>query len=359
MVSMNKDTDYMRYALRLAQRAKGRCAENPAVGCVLVRGGHIVGQGWTQAGGRPHAETQALLSAGEQARGAMAYVTLEPCAHTGKTPPCATALIKAGIAHVVVACMDDDDRVSGKGITMLREAGCCVEIGVLAKEAQAMNAGFFRRLRRGLPYITVKIATSADERITNPTHGQWVTSANAREHGHHLRRTHDAIVTGIGTVLADDPALTCRLSGLHDVSPIPVVLDRQLRIPLSSQLVQDGRLWLITHEGMRSTAKVKALENAGVRVFYGDGSFTHAMQILARQGINDALIEGGQTLTHTALQSGIANQLYWFQASHMVGEAGMAAWPAPYTLRDMLHRISFETHRLLHEELHIVALPTT
>jgi diaminohydroxyphosphoribosylaminopyrimidine deaminase/5-amino-6-(5-phosphoribosylamino)uracil reductase len=323
-VNGDDDTHFMTHALRLAQRAQGRTAENPAVGCVLVKDGRVVGQGWTGAGGRPHAETQAIASAGEQARGATAYVTLEPCAHHGRTPPCSEALIQAGITHVVVACTDPDPRVAGRGIVQLREVGIAVTTGVLEGEATALNTGFFRRFSEGLPFITVKIATSADEKITSPT-TRWLTSEAARTHGHLLRATHHAIVTGIGTVLADNPSLTCRLSGLEDASPARIILDRHARTPLTSTLVQttpDVPTHLLT-----AHPHTNALRDAGVVVHTlpTDFSFTDAMRHLATLGFHRVLIEGGQHLTSAALDSGICNQLYWYKSPIIVGDTGLPA----------------------------------
>ncbi len=216
----------MRAALALARRGLGRVWPNPAVGCVLVRDDHVIGRGWTRAGGRPHAEAEALMRAGEAASGATAYITLEPCAHTGKTPPCAEALIGAGVKRAVIAVEDPDPRVSGKGIEMLKEAGMEVAIGIGEKEAKRLNAGFFSRITRGRPLITLKTATTLDGRIATGTgDSRWITGPGARRRGHMMRAMNDAVLTGIGTVLADDPSLTCRLPGLEDRSPVRIVVD--------------------------------------------------------------------------------------------------------------------------------------
>ena len=323
-----EDIRWMRYALHLAERGQGRTADNPAVGCVLVKNNRCVGQGWTAEGGRPHAETQALASAGEQARGATAYVTLEPCAHYGHTPPCVNALITCGIARVVVACDDTDSRVAGKGIARLREAGIPVETGILQAEALAMNAGFFRRIRESLPYISVKIATSADEKITDPRR-RWITSEASRQQGHLLRAQHQAIVTGVGTVLSDDPALTCRLPGLEAASPLRVILDRHLRTPTHAALVQSAHEYpscILTAETLPHP-NASLLMRSGVTLYSMPPGFdfAQAMRMLGSKGIHRVLIEGGQGLTTAALTSGIANRLYWFKASHVIGEKGMNA----------------------------------
>ncbi|MGQ3031841.1 MAG: bifunctional diaminohydroxyphosphoribosylaminopyrimidine deaminase/5-amino-6-(5-phosphoribosylamino)uracil reductase RibD, partial [Ferrovibrionaceae bacterium] len=220
----------MRHALGLAARGLGRTWPNPAVGCVLVRDEIVLARGNTQPGGRPHAEVVALSRAGSQAAGATAYVTLEPCAHHGKTPPCADALIAAGIGRCVVALQDPDPRVDGGGIRRLLAAGIPVTTGVCEAEAAALNAGFLMRVRQGRPLVTLKLATTLDGRIaTHAGESRWITGATARARGHLMRADHDAIMVGIGTALTDDPDLTCRLAGLEDRSPVRIVLDGRLR----------------------------------------------------------------------------------------------------------------------------------
>ena len=227
------DQRWMQTTLGLARRGLGAVWPNPAVGCVIVNDGRVVGRGWTQPGGRPHAETEALRRAGAMARGATAYVSLEPCCHWGQTPPCADALIGAGVRRVVVAIEDPDPRVAGNGVARLRAAGLVVDIGLGAGEAAEVNAGFLTRQRLGRPLVTLKLATSLDGRIaTSSGESRWITAAPARERGHKLRAEHDAIMVGTATVLADDPQLTCRLPGLEHRSPVRVVPDRYLRIPL-------------------------------------------------------------------------------------------------------------------------------
>ena len=212
------DLRWMRAAFALARRGLGNVWPNPAVGCVLVRDGRVVGRGWTQPGGRPHAETEALRRAGALARGATAYVSLEPCSHWGRTSPCADALIAAGVRRVVAALEDPDPRVSGSGIARLREAGIAVETGLGAAEAAEINAGFLTRQRLGRPLVTLKLATSLDGKIATATgESQWITGPSARAYAHKLRAEHDAIMVGTGTVLADDPQLTCRLPGLSQL----------------------------------------------------------------------------------------------------------------------------------------------
>ena len=228
-------------ALALASRGIGNVWPNPAVGCLIVRDDIIVGRGWTRPGGRPHAETEALQQAGEAARGATAYVTLEPCAHHGKTPPCADALIAAGVARVVVALDDPDDRVNGRGLTRLSEAGIAVDVGVCADKARSLNAGFLTRVTLDRPFVAIKAATSLDGRIATGTgESQWITGEAARRRGHLLRATHDAIMIGRGTLERDDPALTCRLPGLEARSPVRVVLDSSGRYAAKSGMLADA-----------------------------------------------------------------------------------------------------------------------
>ncbi|MBT3397327.1 MAG: bifunctional diaminohydroxyphosphoribosylaminopyrimidine deaminase/5-amino-6-(5-phosphoribosylamino)uracil reductase RibD, partial [Alphaproteobacteria bacterium] len=216
----------MRSALALAQRGLGQVWPNPSVGCVLVKDGHPIGRGWTQPGGRPHAETEALARAGDRARGATAYVTLEPCAHHGETPPCAAALVEAGVAKVVVACRDPDTRVNGGGIDALKSAGIDVVEGVLETDAIDLNIGFFTRVQSDRPMVTLKLAASIDGRIaTSAGKSKWITGPGARAHGHGLRARHDAVLVGAGTVNADDPELTCRLPGMTGRSPVRVILE--------------------------------------------------------------------------------------------------------------------------------------
>jgi len=317
---------FMRIAMRLARRNVGQTWPNPSVGAVVVRDGRIVGEGVTAKGGRPHAETEALQAPAGQAS---LYVTLEPCSHHGKTPPCVDAIIKAGIARVVVACRDPDPRVNGKGIALLKQAGIEVIEGVCEQEAKEINRGFFSIVSKKRPFISLKIATSLDGKITFPPpfkKGEWITGENARAHAHLLRSRYDAIATGIGTVIADDPQLTCRLPGLEHASPVRIVFDRNLRLPLESKLVQTAKdvpLWVIT--GKEKTSK--ALEKAGVNIFPvgTDDMLEAAVMLLAEQGITRLLIEGGAKLTTAFLQSGLVDRMYWFRAPILIGNGGLAA----------------------------------
>jgi diaminohydroxyphosphoribosylaminopyrimidine deaminase/5-amino-6-(5-phosphoribosylamino)uracil reductase len=324
----------MRAALALAARGLGRTWPNPAVGSVIVRDGIVVGRGWTQPGGRPHAETEALGRAGEAARGATAYVSLEPCAHTGKTPPCADALIAAGIGRAVVAVEDPDPRVSGRGIAALRAAGIRVDRGPCAEEAAELNAGFFLRIKRGRPLVSLKLATSLDGRIaTHSGDSRWITGEAARRRAHGLRATHDAILVGTGTALADDPELTCRLPGLGERSPVRVVLDRQLRLPPGAKLLataSDVPTWVIT-AAAGDPARRRALEGAGVEIIEvpaapdGRLSVSAALQALGARGVTRLLVEGGSALSASLLQQDLVDRLYWFRSASVIGGDGLPA----------------------------------
>lgn len=336
----------MQHALRLAARQLGRTMPNPSVGCVIVQHGQIVGVGATGDGGRPHAETEALAMAGERAKDATAYVTLEPCSHHSKTPPCADALIQASIAHVVVACRDPNPQVNGQGIALLQQAGIAVTEGVAAAEAWALNEGFFRRIRENRPHVIVKIATSADGFIAHhDPANRWITDTAAREHGHMLRATHDAILTGIGTVLADDPLLNCRLPGLEDASPIRIVLNRKLRLPLESKLVQSAKnwpLWVITSPTHATGEHANALKDLGVKILSqdpGEEQIRHLLSLLAAEGITRLMVEGGQKTTASFLQSGLADWLYWYQAPATLGN-GLRFEPPPLAESARKERIS-------------------
>lgn len=261
------DALHMRAALALAGRNLGATWPNPSVGCVIVRDGRVLGRGSTQPGGRPHAETVALGRAGEQARGATAYVTLEPCCHRGKTPPCTGALIAAGITRVVIAIRDPDARVNGQGIAALRAAGIEVTEGVLAAEGAEAIAGFAMRLREGRPLVTLKLASTLDGRIaTCAGESRWITGPAARRMTHAIRGRHDAVMVGIGTVLADDPDLTCRLAGFRRVPVVRVVADSALSTPVSARvLMENAPTWLLARVDA-DPGRRAAVEALGARV---------------------------------------------------------------------------------------------
>jgi len=323
----------MSAAIALSRRALGATWPNPPVGCLLVREGVIVGQGVTAAGGRPHAETQALAMAGGAARGATAYVTLEPCSHHGQTPPCAQALIAARVARVVIAAGDPDPRVNGAGIAALRAAGIAVETGTLAAAAGDTLAGFFSRVRLGRPLVTLKLASTLDGRIA--THGgesQWITGIAARRAGHALRGQHDAVLVGVGTVLKDDPDLTCRIPGYAARPMLRVVADSHLRTPLTARIVASAGqhpTWLVHRDGA-DPARRQALAGAGVRclrVPAGEvGVQTRAMlAALGAEGLTRVFAEGGARLAAALLRDDLVDRLAWFHAPALLGADAMAA----------------------------------
>jgi diaminohydroxyphosphoribosylaminopyrimidine deaminase / 5-amino-6-(5-phosphoribosylamino)uracil reductase len=328
------DLGHMRAALALARRGLGSVAPNPAVGCVLVRDGRVVGRGCTQPGGRPHGETEALERAGAAAQGATAYVSLEPCCHWGKTPPCTDALIAAGIARVVLPIEDPDPRVSGRGIARLREAGIHVDTGLCAEEAAELNAGFFLRLRRGRPLVTLKLATTLDGQLATATgESRWITGELARDRAHLLRASHDAVMIGSNTVITDDPLLTCRLPGLDHQSPVRVVLDSRLNVPLTARVVAEARrvpTWFITlRHG--DTARRAAFLSCGVELIEVAPTPGHmvdiaaAFQELGRRGMTRVLVEGGSTLAAVLLRAGLVDRLAWFHAPKLIGGDGIPA----------------------------------
>ena len=323
------DRDYLDLALALARRGLGNVWPNPAVGCVLVRDGAIVGRGWTQPGGRPHGEAQALDQAGKRAKGATAFVTLEPCAHHGQSPPCAQALIDAGVARVVIAARDPDPRVDGRGADRLAKAGIVVDWAEMASAVE-LNAGFFSRIERRRPLVTLKVATTLDGRIATASgQSQWITGAQARARGHLLRAEHDAILVGIGTALADDPELTCRLPGMQDRSPVRIVLDSRLRLHADGRLAvsaPDHPLWLITgpdQDGVALAACGAEILTVGLDKA-GRIDLVEALDILAQRGITRLLVEGGSAVATAFLAAGLTDRLAWFRAGGVIGGAGMA-----------------------------------
>ncbi len=325
------DQRWMRVALGLAQRGLGTVWPNPAVGCVLLRDGILVGQGWTKPGGRPHAETEALAMAGPLAAGATAYVTLEPCAHHGKTPPCAEALVAAKVARVVCALEDPDGRVAGKGFEILRDAGIEVPEGVLSDEARKLNLGFLLNRTIGRPMVTLKLAGTLDGRIaTESGESRWITGPESRRYVHHLRANHDAILIGVGTARADDPMLDVRDIGLPDRAPVRVVADGGLSLSLTSRLVQtaaDRPLW-VCHRAAAPSERAEALESAGVRLIAvnqrdgGELDLPDMLQKLSANGLTRVFCEGGGSLAASLVKDDLVDRLILFQAGKLIGAEG-------------------------------------
>jgi diaminohydroxyphosphoribosylaminopyrimidine deaminase/5-amino-6-(5-phosphoribosylamino)uracil reductase len=317
------DRDMMNLALRLAHRGLGNTASNPAVGAVICdeRSGEIIARGWTQPGGRPHAESEALRRAADRARGATMYVTLEPCAHFGKTPPCADAIIAAGLKRVVIGIEDPDARTAGAGIARLRAAGIDVEVGVQRSEANWVTRGHVLRMTQGRPFVTIKIATDATGEIAagDGTQPVWVTGPHARAAGHLLRARADAIGIGSGTLRTDNPELTCRLPGLADRTPVRVVLASRDPVPLGARLVQTaGRwpTWVIRPVGGADTAELSA---RGVLVFELPGepqgvAIHSALAMLAERGMTRVLVEGGPTMWRVFAEANLIDEVVVFQA---------------------------------------------
>ncbi len=316
------DRRLMALALALGRRGLGRTWPNPAVGAVIVNDGVIVGRGWTQAGGRPHAEVEALRRAGEAGRGATLYVTLEPCSHHGKSPPCADAIVAAGVARVVSALEDPNPKVAGQGYTWLRAAGIAVETGIGAGEARHDHAGHIRRMRDGRPNVTLKLAVSADGKVAAAGRKPAaITGAETRTRVHLLRAQNDAIMVGIGTVLADDPLLTCRLPGMEKDSPVRIVLDGSLRLPLSSRLVQTARqtpVWVVCETDATRVAE-QALQTHGVEVLrleQSAGRFDLAavLRLIAGRGITRLMVEGGPTVAASLVSADLVDEAILFRS---------------------------------------------
>lgn len=334
MDASQTDLHFMRMALQLAARATIETSPNPRVGCVLVRDGVVIGQGWTQPVGQAHAEVQALRDAaacGEDVRGATAYVTLEPCSHYGRTPPCANALVEAGIGRVLAAVQDANPQVAGQGLAILRAAGIVVESGLLAQEAREMNLGFFTRMESGRPWVRMKVAASLDGRTALPNgQSQWITAPEAREDGHLWRARADAILTGIGTVLADDPQMNVR--GL-DVprQPKKLVLDSHLRISPSAKLFQNGGATVICASA--DAGKQLALQQAGAEILClpdqnGRVDLAGLMQELGRRQINELHVEAGAKLNGALIAAACVDELLIYLAPKLLGNgAGLFELP--------------------------------
>ena len=324
------DARFMALALSLGRRGMGQCAPNPAVGCVIVREGRIIGRGVTAPGGRPHAEPQALAQAGVAARGATAYVTLEPCAHHGQTPPCTEALIAAGVARVVAPFDDTDPRVAGQGFAMLRAAGIEVTTGVLADTAARDHAGFLLRNAEGRPAVTLKLAASFDGRIATASgHSQWITGPEARRAVHAMRARHDAVMVGAGTARADDPMLTVRGMGARR-QPVRVVVSRRLDLPLTSQLAQSAGempLWLC-HGDDVNVALARQWQGLGARllpcaVVAGQVDAVAMLRALGAAGLTRVFCEGGGALAASLLGAGLVDELVGFTAGIAIGAEGL------------------------------------
>ena len=327
------DRRFMGLALALGRRELGRTWPNPAVGAVIVKDGQIVGRGWTQPGGRPHAEIEALRHAGEMARGATLYVTLEPCSHHGKSPPCADAVIASGVARVVSAMEDPNPEVAGRGHARLRSAGIAVDVGIEAAAARRDHAGHIRRVRDGLPHVMLKLAISADGKAAGAGRKRVAITGNAvRDRVHLMRARSDAIVIGIGTVLADDPVLTCRLPGMAKMSPTRVVLDAGLRLPVQSRLLAtagETPLWIFTGKTTPATSQT-ALRQRGAEVMRvaekaGRLDPGEVLKLLAQRGITRLMVEGGPTVASAFIEADLVDEAVFFYSPLVIGQEGLPA----------------------------------
>jgi diaminohydroxyphosphoribosylaminopyrimidine deaminase/5-amino-6-(5-phosphoribosylamino)uracil reductase len=317
------DSQWMAMALRLAEQGLFTATPNPRVGCVLVNEGALVGEGWHARAGEPHAEVHALRAAGTAARGATAYVTLEPCSHFGRTPPCADALIAAGVHRVVLAMQDPNPLVAGQGIGKLRAAGIEVDCGLMEAAARELNRGFYSRMTRGTPWVRSKIAASLDGRtaLANGA-SKWITSEAARRDVQHWRARSCAVLTGIGTVLADDPQLNVRITTGRQ--PLRVVLDSELRISAQANILQNGQTLIYT--ACADAAKQQALRANGAEVVKlanatGQVDLSGVLSDLARRGINEVLVEAGRTLNGALLKAGLVDELVLYLAPQFLGDA--------------------------------------
>lgn len=319
------DEQMMARAISLARNGLGRTSPNPLVGAVIVRDGRIVAEGWHRKAGTPHAEIHALNMAGELARGATVYVSLEPCAHYGRTGPCARALVEAGVSRVVVAMTDPNPKVAGKGIAILQEAGIEVTTGVLEQEARQLNEVFLKWMTTGLPFVALKTAMTLDGKIaTAAGQSQWITNEASRYETHRLRDIYDGILVGINTALADNPSLTTRLKEYQGRNPVRIVVDSRARLPLTAKLVTDGAARTIVAVTEQAPAeRVEALRSAGVEIIVA-GSSNHVdmqslMEQLGAMKITSVLVEGGGSVNFSLLQAGLVDRVYAFIAPKLVG----------------------------------------
>jgi len=370
MFSMD-DHRHMARALRLAQRGRYTVVPNPVVGCLLVRDGAVVGEGWHLRAGEGHAEVNALNMAGERARGCTAYVTLEPCCHQGRTPPCSAALIAAGVARVVVAMQDPNPQVAGQGLQQLQRAGIAVSCGLLQQQAEALNPGFISRMRRQRPFVRCKLAMSLDGRTAMADgSSRWITGAAARRDVHLLRARSDAVVTGIDTVLADDPQMTVRDVAV-DVfaAPLRVVLDSRLRIAADAHILNGAAPTLIVTSAQaleKQRDRCCELEQSGVAVelvrLAADGSeridLNHLLTLLAERGINDLLIESGPTLSGAMMQQGLIDELVVYMAAHLMGSDARSLFQLPgMDAMEQRIQLEFKEVRMVGDDVRMTLRP--
>ena len=362
----------MARAVQLAKLGRYTTDPNPRVGCVIVKDGAVIGEGWHRRAGEPHAERNALVAAGEAARGATVYVTLEPCCHTGRTPPCTEGLIERGVERVIAAMVDPNPQVSGAGLETLRRAGIQVASGLMEREAEALNPGFIKRMRDGVPYVRCKLAMSLDGRTAMADgESKWITSEAARKDVQFLRAGSSAIVTGIGTVQADNPSMNVRLSaeelplanhGLPVCQPLRVVLDPELQTPTGSGMLQLPGDTLIMHASA-DTSRLDALRHTGAQLLPVPADdrglrLDQVLSQLAQREINEVLIEAGATLAGAALEAEIIDELVIYMAPHLMGDGGRGLFHLP-RLEQMQDRyqLAIRDVRQIGQDLRITAIP--
>lgn len=350
---------HMASALRLAERGAYTTRPNPMVGCVIAHGEQVVGQGWHQRAGGPHAEVFALREAGEQARGATAYVTLEPCAHFGRTPPCALALIEAGVSRVVAALRDPFPQVDGGGFDLLRAAGIEVHEGLMAMQARELNRGFLSRVERGRPWVRVKLAASLDGRTAMADgSSKWITGPAAREDVQHWRARAGAILTGADTVLADDPMLTVRLPGVDVLPPLRVVLDARLRSLVCARVRQGGAPTLYLHDPAITAPDAADAQFASVPSVGGRLDLGAVLALLAAQGVNEVHTEAGATLAGALMSGGWIDELLLYQAPILLGEQGLPLFSGlGIEAMDQQRRLGIIDKRQVGDDLRLLLRP--
>lgn len=365
MTAQSPHHNYMAHALRLARNGYYTTAPNPRVGCVLVKSDRVVGEGWHARAGGPHAEVVALRQAGDQAHGATAYVTLEPCCHQGRTPPCTDALLAADVKHVVTAMQDPNPAVAGKGLAMLEAAGITVTCGIMQAQAEALNRGFVQRMRSGRPWVVSKLAMSLDGRTAMASgESKWITSADSRRQVHLLRASSSAIMCGIGTILADDPALTVRLDKNVPeggwLQPLRVIVDSGLQTPDTAKILQTDARCLIFF-AQADPERQQQLESAGAELIHmpaesGQVDLAAVLDHLGKLQVNDVLLETGATLNGAMLQAGLINELRIYMAPHLMGSDGRGLFDLPgLTTMQQRHALTIEDIRAIGSDWCITA----
>ena len=363
---MKTDQEYMKLALDLAASAKGNTNPNPVVGAIIVKNGVIVGTGLHRKAGEPHAEVHAFNMAQQHAEGATLYVTLEPCSHYGKTPPCANLVKESKVSRVVVATMDPNPEVAGRGIQLLRDAGIQVDVGVLEKEAQKLNERFIHNMLTKRPFVISKFAMTLDGKLaTYRGHSQWITGVEARKDVHILRNEIDGILVGVGTVIADNPALTTRLTELDGKNPTRIILDSNLRTPINAQVLQteEAKTIIVTSKEV-DLNRVKEYESKGANVLFISKrndklDLEEMLSELYKLGITDILVEGGGTVNSSFLQAGLINKYYIYIAPKILGgkESITPVMGANPDTMDAAKQLYFDDIQPIGEDLRIIAYP--